>query len=158
MGKGLRWLGLGLIGLVVVLQIIPVWALRTNPPVVSEPAWPSVEARALAQRACFDCHSNETVWPWYSYVAPISWLVIIDTVRARNEFNFSDWANAAPREPDELQEQVEEGEMPPSSYVMMHPSANLTEAERQQLVAAFAQMAPGGEGGEHEENEAHVGP
>ena len=71
----------GFVVLVVVLfgliQLVPVQ--RTNPPVVAEPPWDSPETRALAVRACFDCHSNETVWPWYAYVAPVSWLVAHDT-------------------------------------------------------------------------------
>ena len=152
--KWIRWTGLGLVGLIGLLQIIPVWALRTNPPVVSEPNWPSPETKALAQRACYDCHSNETVWPWYSYVAPLSWLVIIDTVRGRREMNFSDWANAAPDDPDEMEEVIEEGEMPPANYLLLHPAAQLTSAERQQLLQALQQMTPASKQEEDEENEA----
>ena len=62
---------IGIVGLVVI-QFVPVE--RPNPPVLREPNWDSPETRALAQRACFDCHSNETTWPWYSQVAPVSWL------------------------------------------------------------------------------------
>mgnify|MGYP001580179689 FL=1 len=70
------------------MQLLPVWLLKTNPPVAAEPKWDSEQTRALTKRACFDCHSNETVWPWYSNVAPASWLIIFDTQRGRNELNF----------------------------------------------------------------------
>ncbi len=80
------------IGLVVLaLSQLIVAPLKTNPPVVSEPKWDSPQTRALAKRDCFDCQSNETVWPWYSNVPPISWLVVLDTVRGRARFNFSEW-------------------------------------------------------------------
>lgn len=121
----------------ILIQLIPVWALQTNPPVVAEPNWDSPDTRALAKRACFDCHSNETVWPLYSRIAPVSWLVTFDTIRARREMNFSEWGTARGEEgelSEEVAEVIEEGEMPPSNYLMMHPDSKLTEAEKQQLI------------------------
>ena len=56
------------------IQLVPYGHNRSNPPVTGEPAWDSPQTRAYAKQACFDCHSNETIWPWYSYVAPASWL------------------------------------------------------------------------------------
>ena len=79
---------------VLALSQLIVSPLKTNPPVVSEPKWDSPQTRTLAKRACFDCHSNETVWPWYSNVPPISWLVVSDTVRGRASLNFSNGASA----------------------------------------------------------------
>src|SRR5262245_48076822 len=73
------------------IQLIPLTRWQTNPVVVAEPNWPTAEDRALAQRACFDCHSNETVWPWYAHVAPVSWLVTRDVVEGRQKLNFSEW-------------------------------------------------------------------
>lgn len=123
----------------ILIQLIPVWALQTNPAVVAEPKWDSPETRALAKRACFDCHSNETVWPWYSRVAPISWLVTFDTVRGRRELNFSEWGvvrgeGEGGEGGEEVGEVIERGEMPPSNYLTLHPDAKLTEAEKQQLI------------------------
>ncbi|MBI5081140.1 MAG: heme-binding domain-containing protein [Chloroflexi bacterium] len=69
-----------LVAVVIGMQLVPVWLLKTNPPVTAEPKWDSEQTRALAKRACFDCHSNETVWPWYSNVAPVSWLIIFGGV------------------------------------------------------------------------------
>ena len=89
--------------------------------------------RELAKRACFDCHSNETVWPWYSNIAPVSWLVAQDTYEGRDRLNFSDWVSGD-IELDELQRVFERGEMPPAQYTMIHTGARLTDAERQQLL------------------------
>src|SRR5450759_4213368 len=69
------------------LVSIPVWLLQRNPPIVQEPPWDSPQTRALAVRACFDCHSNQTVWPWYDRIPPASWLAVFDTVRGRNRLN-----------------------------------------------------------------------
>jgi hypothetical protein len=122
------------LGVVVVLfaamQLVPV--RRDNPPIVSEPNWDSPETRALAQRACFDCHSNETVWPWYTYVAPASWLAAHDVHEGRGILNFSEW-NHPQSGADEVMEVVEEGEMPPSYFLIMHPEARLTPEERDAL-------------------------
>jgi hypothetical protein len=120
-----------------VLQVIPVG--RTNPPVVTEPNWDSPQTRDLAERACFDCHSNETVWPWYATIAPISWPVVHDVVEGRQVLNFSDWANVRGerRSAGEMSEKIHEGTMPPASYLPLHPNANLSDAEKQQLIAGL---------------------
>ena len=126
------------IGLVVLAlsQLIMV-PLKTNPPVVSEPKWDSPQTRALAVRACFDCHSNETVWPWYSNVPPISWLVISDTVRGRARLNFSEWSQGRV-EAGEIREVIQEGKMPPTIYLPMHPNARLSNLEKQQLITGLS--------------------
>jgi len=120
------------------IQLIPVWLFQRNPPVVQEPAWDSPETRALAVRACYDCHSNETVWPWYSRVAPVSWLVTFDTVRGRLHLNFSTFGtNARFGEESgerEITRVIQRGEMPPSNYLLLHPEAELTPEEKALLV------------------------
>lgn len=125
------------IAVLVVIQIPPLFFM-TNPPVVTEPNWDSPQTRALAQRACFDCHSNETVWPWYSRIAPPSWLVVLDVLRGRRNLNFSDWGAAGGEreggDMDEAIEQIQQGEMPPSNYLPLHPDAVLSAVEKQQLI------------------------
>ena len=128
-----------LVGLFVCVQLIPVWLLQTNPPVVQEPAWDSPQTRALAQRACFDCHSNETVWPLYSRIAPASWLVTFDVVQARDHVNFSEWGQRyggveSEHDANDVAKVINRGEMPPARYLLLHPSARLTDAEKQQLI------------------------
>ena len=128
-----------LFGLVVVLgaaaQFIPV--TRTNPSVtVDIPAPP--EIKTLLRGACYDCHSHETVWPWYSRVAPASWLVAGDVKEGREHLNFSTWSDYKPAKQgvllDDAVEQIREGEMPPFYYAWMHPKARLTDAQMEQLV------------------------
>ncbi len=124
----------------VLIQFIPYGKDHTNPPIVSEPVWDSQQTRDLAQRACFDCHSNETVWPWYSNIAPVSWLVYRDVVDGRKRLNFSDWQNNRIREPGELASAVSEGEMPPFQYLLMHANAKLSAAEKTQLADGFQKL------------------
>jgi hypothetical protein len=126
--------------LLVVIQFIPYGKNHTNPQVVSEPVWDSQQTRDLAQRACFDCHSNETVWPWYSKIAPVSWLVYRDVAEGRRRLNFSDWQNSRLREPGELSSAVTEGEMPPFQYLLMHANAKLSSAEKTQLADGFSKL------------------
>lgn len=129
-----RNLGIILAALVVifvVLQLIPVD--RTNPPVVSEPNWDSPQTLALVKAACFDCHSNKTVWPWYSAVAPVKFLIGRDVHGGRRAINFSEWANRRQRV-GEIAEVVNGGEMPPWFYVIMHPKAKLSGSEKQALI------------------------
>lgn len=82
-----------LVGILIVASV-PVWFFQTNPPVLNEPAWDSPQTRELAKRACFDCHSNETVWTWYSRVAPFSYPITHHVVDGRKELNFSEWGVA----------------------------------------------------------------
>jgi hypothetical protein len=105
---------------------------ETNPPVTSQPAWDSPQTLALAQRACFDCHSNETVWPWYDKLPVSSWIAVFDTLRGRRALNFSQWS--AGGRTREMSEVIQSGSMPPALYTLMHPNAILTDAEKQQLI------------------------
>lgn len=119
--------------LFVLIQFIPFGRNHTNPPVQAEPQWDSPQTRALAKRACFDCHSNETRWPWYSNIAPVSWLVYLDTINGRNHLNFSEW-NTQRGDLQEAIEAIQEGEMPPFYYAIMHAEARLSAAEKQALI------------------------
>jgi len=139
--KIIIWAVLAIVLLGMLIQLVPLPGRGNNPPVTAEPKWDSPQTRALAQRACFDCHSNETVWPWYSYVAPISWLVYHDTMDGRSRLNFSEWNNPQ-RGADEIPGIIQEGEMPPMIYLPMHPSAQLTGAEKQQLVNGLTNSLP----------------
>jgi hypothetical protein len=118
------------------IQAVPYGHDHANPPTVREPAWDSPASRALAKRACFDCHSNETVWPWYTWVAPVSWLISRDVSEGRRELNFTEWQGGR-REGEkasEIREQIEKGEMPPIPYRLMHAEARLTAEEKRQLI------------------------
>ncbi|MFZ0546289.1 MAG: heme-binding domain-containing protein [Candidatus Promineifilaceae bacterium] len=123
------------VGGFLLIQLIPYGRNHTNPSVTSEPNWDSPQTRDLAQRACFDCHSNETVWPWYSNVAPVSWLAQHDTDEGRQTLNFSTWNEGGKgREPGEAIEAVSRGQMPPPVYLITHGDARLSPAEKQALI------------------------
>ena len=125
----LKWLVVAAL----LIQLIPFGHSHTNPPVTKETAWDSPQTADLMRRACYDCHSNQTVWPWYSNVAPVSWLVQSDVNDGRRHLNFSEWETPG-RHAKDVAEQVTEGEMPPWFYRQMHPPARLTDAEKQALI------------------------
>jgi mono/diheme cytochrome c family protein len=116
-----------------VLQLVPFGHEHSNPAVIQEPAWDSPSTRALVRRACYNCHSNETVWPWYSSLAPVSWLTQRDVNQGRGHLNFSEW-NDPMSQPDDIAEEVAAGNMPPWFYLPLHPEAKLTQEERTALV------------------------
>ncbi len=118
---------------IVLIQFVPYGKNHTNPPVVAEPRWDSPQTRELFMRACGDCHSNETKWPWYSHIAPISWLVTYDVKEGREHFNVSMWGDQRKNRGDEAAEELREGEMPPLVYRIAHPEARLSEAEKKRL-------------------------
>jgi cytochrome c551/c552 len=118
---------------IVLIQFIPFGHSHTNPANTKEPVWNSPLTRELTNRACFDCHSNETVWPWYSNVAPLSWLLQRDVNEGRSHLNFTEWDRPQKHAKD-VAEQVKEGEMPLWFYLPMHPAARLTDAEKQALI------------------------
>jgi hypothetical protein len=126
--------GIILLGLI---QLIPFGHNHTNPSIVSEPKWSNPEARALVKEHCFQCHSNETSWPWYSNVAPASWLLQFDVDAARRKFNFSDWNNN-PGEIGEMTEVIQSGSMPPVQYWIFHPSSRLNSQQKQDLINALS--------------------
>ncbi|HET7234943.1 MAG TPA: heme-binding domain-containing protein [Actinomycetota bacterium] len=124
---------LSLLGGFLLIQVIPYGRDHTNPPITAEPAWDSPRTRALAAAACFDCHSYETAWPWYTNVAPFSWLTQSDVENGRGTLNFSEW-DRPQGEVHETSEAIREGTMPPWYYRILHSGARLTDAERQALI------------------------
>lgn len=132
LGRVLLFLVIFMVVVLALIQLIPYGHNHTNPPIVQNILWDTPETKALAVRACFDCHSNETVWPWYSNIAPISWLTVHDVEEGRSRLNFSDIGSYRERD-ERIGDIVLEGEMPPLQYYPTHPEARLTAAERQAL-------------------------
>jgi len=130
---------------------------RTNPPVVHDlmaanpPPPPRVAA--MLHAACYDCHSSETRWPWYSHIAPMSWLIAGDVREGREHLNLSNWPEGDPKRAakwfDRMSEEIRSGEMPLEKYTKIHADARLTESQRKELAdwldaeAARFQSIPG---------------
>jgi hypothetical protein len=127
------------------IQAVPYGRRHENPPVLAEPSWDTPQTRGLAARACFDCHSNETIWPWYSNIAPISWLVQRDVDQGRRAVNFSEW-NRPQKEAHEAAKTVREGEMPPWIYTIRSASARLSVTEKEALARGLAVTLATGRG------------
>jgi hypothetical protein len=141
--------GIAIIALAVLIQFIPYGHNHTNPAVVKEPTWDSPQTQALFQRACADCHSNNTNWRWYTNIAPFSWLIQKDVDEGRQRLNFSECGVARPRTSrpfgggegfdgereggGDLSEVILRGSMPPLQYTLIHPEARLTTTEKQAL-------------------------
>jgi hypothetical protein len=148
----LRWSVSGVAALLVLLQFVPYGRAHSNPQVTQEPSWDSAETRALARRACYDCHSNETVWPWYSHIAPLSWLIQQHVDDGRAHLNFSEWGRGE-QEAEEAAETLREGEMPLPSYLLTHPAARLSAAEREALIRGLTATLGGHAESEQEHEE-----
>ena len=132
--RRLRIAALGALALGVAIQLVPVD--RSRPPVENEISAPP-EVRTILERACYDCHSNETVWPWYGYVAPVSWLLAYDVRHGRGHMNFSSWGSYSAKKQakrrEEIPDEVDDGEMPPWFYLPLHEEARLTDSDRDTL-------------------------
>jgi hypothetical protein len=132
-----RWPGRRLLFAVPVALLLAqaIRPAHTNPPVEDEVTAPP-EVREILRRACWDCHSNETVWGWHTYVAPASWLTVHDVKEGREDLNFSAWERSRRKEklPQKIAEEVGEGDMPPFLYRLAHPRARLSKEERAALV------------------------
>jgi hypothetical protein len=127
-----RRVGLVVVGALVISQFVPL--SRTNPPVTLEVRWDSPLTRELAHRACFDCHANLTTWPWYSRVTPASFLVVNHVNDGRRRLNFSEWDKPQRATFEDVQHDIDNGDMPIWNYVLLHPEAKLSPSERSQLV------------------------
>jgi hypothetical protein len=150
--KILLYGGIAIIVLAILIQFIPYGRNHTNPAVVKQPTWDNQQTQALFERACGDCHSNNTNWLWYSNIAPFSWLIQRDVIEGRSRLNLSECGVVRPgREGGEgveggegregggeAGEMVLSGEMPPIQYTLIHPEARLTTAERQALAQGLA--------------------
>ncbi len=113
---------------------------RSNPPAVAEPQWDSPETRQLAERACFDCHSNQTKWPWYSGLPVISRLISDHVDKGRSRLNFSEWGSGRNQEVDEVAQKAfdpahyaRDDAFPQPPYSLLHPQARLNQQERERL-------------------------
>ncbi len=154
-GKNLsigRALGIGLAAVAVVgvgIQLLPFGRDHSNPPVITQTNWDSQQTRDLFYRACADCHSYETKWPWYSNIAPVSWLVARDVQEGREHFNISDasaTSHSHSGHDESPSEPLREGEMPMPIYLPLHPEALLTAEEKQQLIDGLDATFGGEEG------------
>lgn len=145
MKKRTWYVGLIAVAGLALMQAVPYGRDHSNPAVVAEPHWDSPETRELARRACFNCHSFETVWPWYAQYAPASWLIAHDVQEGREKLNFSDWQGGT-REgerPEEITKEVSEGDMPPFGYRLAHPEARLSAKQRTQLIEGLSATLKG---------------
>jgi hypothetical protein len=138
--KVVKWVLIVLVGVFVVIQAVR--PERSNPPVdeaqtIQRQMSVPPEVSAILERSCNDCHSYNTVWPWYSNIAPASWFVAHDVEEGREHLSLSNWGSydqkRRARKLEEICEEVKEGEMPVSSYVMMHPEAELSEQDKATL-------------------------
>jgi hypothetical protein len=118
---------------------------RTNPPVNPAQTWqavaqPAPEVAGIVQRSCRDCHTNETVWPWYSRISPMSWMVAGDVKQGRSKLNFSRWDQYSPEMSSirlaDACEEVRKGAMPLPHYTPLHPEAKLTPKDVDTLCSA----------------------
>ena len=144
--KEARRLAASAVAVLVLIQFLPVD--RANPPVVHDLAAPE-PVSAILRQACYDCHSRETRWPWYSRVAPASWVIAHHIDEARRELDFSDWPILEFSEQDELlrniAKEVDEGRMPLASYRLIHAEARLSDAQRA-AIHAWAVVGSGESG------------
>lgn len=151
--KILRGLLFLLLGAFLLIQLVPKGRAHSNPAVTGNPPWDSPGTKAIFDRACADCHSNETHWPWYSNIAPVSWLIEKDVTEGRERFNVSEWGRPK-NDADEAAEEVEKGAMPLPIYLKTHPEARLTPEEKATLIAGlkatFGEEKEHGEGGSPE--------
>ena len=138
MKKKLAWIVAGALAVFAALQLFN--PPHDNPPVKTDfiaAASPPPDVAAAIRAACYDCHSHETVWPLYSHIAPVSWLVASDVNEGRKHLDLSEWpaepARAA-KQLDRMNEMVDYREMPPKKYTLMHAAARLTEAQRKAIL------------------------
>lgn len=139
--KATKWAGCGIVVLFGLLQFTN--PARTNPPVqpgreLGATNAPPAQITTLLRAACYDCHSHETVWPWYSRIAPVSWYIVDHIKDGRRRLNFSEWPHDDPRKArsrmQNIRDEIESGSMPLKSYTLIHRSSALTSEQREQLL------------------------
>jgi hypothetical protein len=117
--------------ILIAIQFIPV--SKTNPPVTANLDAP-MEVISVFKESCYDCHSNQTKWPWYSNIAPVSWLISSDVKDGRLHINFSKWKDYSRKDivkmKEEIWEKIEREKMPLGKYIFMHPEAELDQQEK----------------------------
>jgi len=160
--RTVRWTAAILALAFLAIQFVPYGREHGNPPVTGQPKWDSPRTEQLARRACFDCHSNETEWPWYASIAPLSWRIQNHVDEGRRHLNFSEF-DRPQDDADEAADMVRAGEMPPWDYALAHPEARLTAAEQRDLIVGLERTFGGKkekkddeeDEDEHENHERH---
>ena len=151
-GRLVKWAALAVCVAFIVIQFVPVD--RTNPPLQGE-FHGSAEVVSVLRRACYDCHSNETVWPWYSRIAPVSWVIAHDVNVGRADLNFSTWNQlSAEKQAEAIKEsweEVAEGKMPTWYYVALHPETRLSAADKS-VLRTWSGSASGAEEGDKDDD------
>ena len=147
--KLLKWIGISVLVLFLGLQAFS--PSKTNPPIdpgrtIQANSQMPPEVLAILERSCSDCHTSNTRWPWYSYIAPVSWLVADDVKEARRRLQLSEWSTYPPKKAakklEDMCEEVKDGEMPLKSYLLLHPEARLSDADKQLLCDWAEQERP----------------
>ena len=144
----------------IVIQFIPVH--RNNPPVLKEINAPK-EIQYILQRSCYDCHSNQTKWPWYSYLAPISYLISLDVHKGRDHLNFTEWNKYSSKKQksliSEALEEIEKKEMPLPLYLLIHQDKKISKEEKEKLkkwaITTFGPLETEGNDTEHDHLHIH---
>ncbi|KUG25476.1 putative cytochrome c [hydrocarbon metagenome] len=126
---------LGVVLVFIAIQFYPYGRDHNNPPVTNQVKWDSDFTKETFYNACADCHSNETNWPWYSHLAPVSWLIQSDVEKGRRRFNIS--VREGLKEADEAYEEVEKGEMPLPIYLPLHPKARFDDIQKDRFIAGL---------------------
>jgi hypothetical protein len=145
----------------VAMQAVPYGHDHANPQVTKDAPWPSQQAAAIARASCYDCHSNQTKWRWYTHIAPASFYTVHDVKEARAALNFSEW-DQPQRAAHDLEDVIRGGSMPPREYTILHRGTSLSAADKKTLLDAIASMDPppgggGGEGGRGGDGDADSG-
>jgi hypothetical protein len=150
-----KWILTGLIAFFILIQIVQ--PTRTNPPVIASRSLEAhvpvpLNVQLILQRTCYNCHSSATIWPWYSHIAPVSWLVVSDVNTARSHINLQDWeAQVNPQEGQEhlglICKLIRQKDMPPWNYRLMHKDGTLS-PEEVETVCAWSQQFAEKEGSE----------
>ncbi|MCB0989747.1 MAG: heme-binding domain-containing protein [Acidimicrobiales bacterium] len=138
------------------IQLVPYGRAHANPETTGEPQWANARTRELMVNACYGCHSNEVEYPWYANIAPISWGVQHHVEEGRGAVNYSEFGTSRGHW-DETIEVILEGEMPPAYYTRfgLHPEADLTDAEIEELIAGLRATPGLGEHEDHDDHEDH---
>ena len=153
------------VAFVIALQLVPYGRDHAIPPAGQPAPWNASSTQDLARRACYDCHSNQTRWPWYASIAPLSWRIQHNVEEGREKLNLTAFEPANEKMSEaagEASEEVAKGSMPPWDYLVMHPEAWLSDADRRALASGLeatfagygkhgAERAEAGEHGEHGE-------
>ena len=139
------WVLGALVAVFVLIQFVPYGRDHTDPPVTNSFKWTSMQAKAIARRSCYDCHSNHTKYWWAVDIAPFSWLAAHDIQDGRARLNFSEWTGSLSTP---VLESAVSNNMPPLQYTLLHPHAKLSAADKQTLLDGFQQsVAAMGNGG-----------